>query len=195
MEAEEGIRRVVWLPRELDRQIEELRQKFGYSRSGIYRYILTRFLEKTLLAKRKQVQLQPWQEIIGTLKAIETGNQTISAVVMCTQSVDIAVTYPKETAEATILQNLNSLLGQKITLLKTDNPEKPLIVKTLSEKATVNIQAAIPAEMEKEQKTRNFTKINDNEEEDPKNKHKKQAPTTNLDLNGLWSILGSFWMF
>jgi len=27
MEAEEGIRRVVWLPRELDRQIEEIAKK------------------------------------------------------------------------------------------------------------------------------------------------------------------------
>jgi hypothetical protein len=193
MKDEQGIRRVVWLPKELDKQIEEARRKIGYSRSGIYRYILTRFLEKTLLAKRKQVQLQPWQEIIGTLKAIETDNQTISAVVMCTQSVDIAVTYPKETAEAAILQNLNSLLGQKIAILKTDLQEKPLIVKTLSEKAAVDIQAAIPAEIGQE-KTRNFTKTTHNREE-PKNEHKKQAPTTNLDPNRLWSILGSFWMF
>jgi hypothetical protein len=49
--------------------------------------------------------------------------------------------------------------------------------------------------MEKEQqKTRNFTKTTHNRE-DPKNKHKKQAPTTNLDQARLWSILGSFWMF
>jgi hypothetical protein len=133
MEAEEGIRRVVWLPKELDRQIEEVRRRIGYSRSGIYRYILTRYFEKTFLTKRKKVQLQPWEEIIGTLKAIETDNQTISAVVTCTQSLDIAITYPKETAEATILQNLNSLLGQKIALLKTDNPEKPLLIRTFNE--------------------------------------------------------------
>jgi metal-responsive CopG/Arc/MetJ family transcriptional regulator len=46
MKSEKGIRRVVWLSKELDARIEELRQKIGYSRSGIYRYILTRYLEK-----------------------------------------------------------------------------------------------------------------------------------------------------
>jgi len=194
MKDEEGIRRVIWLPKELDRQIEEVRRKFGYSRSGIYRYMLTRFLEKTILTKRKQVHLRPWEEVVGTLKGIETDNQTISAVVTCTQSLDIAITYPKETAEATILQNLNSLLGQKIAILKTDSQEKPLIIRTLAEKAAVDIQAAIPTEKEKEQKTRNFTKTNHNKK-DPKNEQKKQAPTTNLDLRWLWSILGSFWMF
>jgi hypothetical protein len=46
MKSEKGIRRVVWLSKELDARIEELRRKIGYSRSGIYRYILTRYLEK-----------------------------------------------------------------------------------------------------------------------------------------------------
>jgi predicted transcriptional regulator len=193
MEAEEGIRRVVWLPRELDRQIEEIRQKIGYSRSGIYRYILTRFLEKTIITKRKKVHLRPWEEIVGTLKAIETDSQTISAVVACTQSLDLVITYPKETTEATILQNLNTLLGQKIAILKTDSQEKPLIVKTLNEKTTVDIQATIPIEIGKE-KPRNFTKINHNKE-DPKNEHKKQAPTTNLDRFWLGLIFGSLLTF
>lgn len=133
METEQGIRRVVWLPKELDKQIEEIRRKIGYSRSGIYRYILTRFLEREILTKRKQVSLRPWEEIVGRLKAIETNSQTISAIINCTHDLEIALTYPNDTPEAKIIQNLNNHLGQKIAMLKTDIPEKPLIIKTLNE--------------------------------------------------------------
>ena len=75
---EEGIRRVVWVPKKLDKEIEILRRKIGYTRSGFYRYALTRLLEQLLLSKRTKVQLRPWEEIIGTLQTIETNSQTIT---------------------------------------------------------------------------------------------------------------------
>jgi hypothetical protein len=132
---ETGTRRVVWIPEKLDQEIETLRQKIGYTRSGFYRYAITRLMEQMLLSKRKEVRLQPWEEVVGTLKTIEEGNQTISAIISCTQNLEIALQYPKDTLEAETLQNLNKHLGRKIAILKTDNLEKPLIIRSYSEPA------------------------------------------------------------
>ena len=135
-------------------------------------------------------QLQPWEEAIGTYKDLKINQQNV--VLTLTTLKTLNLTFPKDSLETQILiQTLEKVpKGAKLALLKTDNPEKPLIIRTFNETT-----AAIPIVMEKEQqKTRNFTKTTHNRE-DPKNKHKKQAPTTNLDRRWLWSILGSFWMF
>lgn len=129
---ENGIRRVVWVPQKLDDEIENLRQKIGYTRSGFYRYAVTRLMEQMLLSKRKEVKLQPWEEIVGTLKTIENDNQTITAIISCTQNLEIALPYPKDTTEAMTVQNLNKYLGQKIAILKTDNPKQPLTIRTFT---------------------------------------------------------------
>jgi hypothetical protein len=130
---ENGIRRVVWVPQKLDHEIENLRQKIGYKRSAFYRYAVTRLMEQMLLSKRKEVKLRPWEEIVGTLKTIETDTETITAIIACTQNLEIALPYPKDTTEATTIQNLNKHLGQKIAILKTDNPKQPLTIRTLNE--------------------------------------------------------------
>jgi len=129
---ENGIRRVVWIPEKLDREIENLRQKIGYTRSGFYRYAITRLLEQMLLSKRKEVKLQPWEEIIGILEAIQTNTETVTAIISCTQNLEIALPYHKNTPEANTIQNLNKHLGKKIAILKTDNPEKPLIIRSVT---------------------------------------------------------------
>jgi hypothetical protein len=125
---ENGIRRVVWIPQKLDHEIENLRQKIGYTRSGFYRYAVTRLMEQMLLSTRKEVKLRPWEEICGTLKGIENDPETITAIIACTQNLDIALPYPKDTPEANTIQNLDKYLGQKIRILKTDNPQQPTII-------------------------------------------------------------------
>jgi len=130
---ENGVRRVVWVPEKLDQEIENLRKKIGYTRSGFYRYAVTRLMEQMLLSKRKEVRLQPWEEIVGTLKTIETTTETITAIISCTQNLEIALPYQKDTTEANIIQNLNKQLGQKIAILRIDNPKQPLTIKTLNE--------------------------------------------------------------
>jgi hypothetical protein len=130
---ENGIRRVVWVPQKLDDEIENLRQKIGYTRSGFYRYAVTRLMEQMLLSKRKEVKLRPWEEIVGVLKTVETDTETVTAIISCTQNLEIALPYPKDTTEATTIQNLNKHLGQKIAILKTDIPEKPLIIRTFKQ--------------------------------------------------------------
>jgi hypothetical protein len=128
--AEEGIRRVVWVPQKLDQEIEGTRKKIGYTRSAFYRYAITRLMEQMLLSTRKEVKLRPWEEIVGTLKTIETDNQTTTAIISCTQNLDIALPYPKDTPEANTIQNLNKHLGKKIRILKTDNQQQPLTITT-----------------------------------------------------------------
>jgi len=130
---EKGIRRVVWVPKKLDKEIEILRRKIGYTRSGFYRYALTRLLEQLLLSKRTKVQLRPWEEIIGTLQTIETNSQTVTAIISYTQNLEVALSYPKNTPEANIIEKLKPHLGQKIAILRTDNPEKRLIIRTINE--------------------------------------------------------------
>jgi hypothetical protein len=127
---ENGLRRVVWIPKKLDQEVENARKNIGYTRSGFYRYAATRLMEQMLLSKRREVKLQPWEEIIGRLKTIETDSQTITAIISCTQNLEIALPYPKDTPEATTIQNLNKHLGQKIAILKTDNPKQPLTIRT-----------------------------------------------------------------
>ncbi|MGQ9507225.1 MAG: hypothetical protein ACUVTB_05130 [Candidatus Bathycorpusculaceae bacterium] len=130
---EEGVRRVVWIPRKLDQEIETIRHKIGYTRSGFYRYALTRFLEDILLHKQDEMRLQPWQEIIGTPKEVKTDKETTTAIITCTQHLNFVLTYPNETKEAQTLQTLQKLKGQKVAILKTDIPEKPIIIRTLND--------------------------------------------------------------
>ena len=40
MEKEAGIRRTVWLPKELDMKAEALRKQLGLGRSGFYRFAI-----------------------------------------------------------------------------------------------------------------------------------------------------------
>ena len=131
MTGKEGVRRVVWLPKELDDQVEQFRKEIGYSRSATYRYMATRFLEEKLLSKRRKIHLRPWEEVIGKLKAIETNSDAISAVITCTQDVELVITYPRESPEAVVLRSLTNLLGEKVSVIRTDHPEKPLIVKPI----------------------------------------------------------------
>ena len=46
MEKETGVRRVVWVPIELDNIIENTREKLGLNRSAFYKYAVTRVLQE-----------------------------------------------------------------------------------------------------------------------------------------------------
>jgi len=119
----------VWVPEKLDHEIENLRHNIGYTRSGFYRYALTRLIEQILLTKQKELHLQPWQEIIGTLKEIKTDGETTTAILTCTHNMDYSISYPNGTREAETLQTLQNLKGQKVAILRTDIPEKPILIR------------------------------------------------------------------
>ena len=42
---ESGIRRTVWLPKDLDMKAEEVRKKLGLGRSGFYRFAILELLK------------------------------------------------------------------------------------------------------------------------------------------------------
>jgi hypothetical protein len=132
---EHGIRRVVWLPKKLDAKIEETRRSIGYTRSGFYRYALTRFLEDLLLYKQKTVHLQPWEEITGTLKEIRIDAETTTAVITCIHHTDYAISYPNQTKEAETLQTLKNQKGQKVAILRTD---QSILIRNLKEPAATS---------------------------------------------------------
>jgi hypothetical protein len=130
LETETGVRRVVWVPEKLDKEIENVRKAKGYTRSGFYRHGAAMLVQRMkAVTTRREVKLQPWEEIVGTLKTIENGNQTITAVIACTQDLEIALPYQQETQEAKLIQNSRDLLGQKISIIKTDQPDRPIIIK------------------------------------------------------------------
>jgi len=63
MTGKEGVRRVVWLPKELDDQVEQFRKEIGYSRSATYRYIATRFLEENFCQKEEGYTFAPGRKL------------------------------------------------------------------------------------------------------------------------------------
>lgn len=75
----------------------------------------------------QEIHLNPWEEAIGTLNKIENSETQTIALLTCTYKKQIAIPLPKDHPET---KKLQKLIGQKIAILKTDNPEKPIIIRT-----------------------------------------------------------------
>jgi ACT domain-containing protein len=45
-ESENGVRRVVWVPVELDNIVEDTRRRLGLNRSAFYKYAVTKVLQE-----------------------------------------------------------------------------------------------------------------------------------------------------
>jgi len=52
MEEEAGIRRTVWLPKDLDIKVEEIRKKLGLGRSGFYRFAIVELLKDMIKTQK-----------------------------------------------------------------------------------------------------------------------------------------------
>jgi len=78
----------------------------------------------------QETYLASWEEALGTLDKVETSETQTVAFLTCTYKKQIAIPLPKDQPET---QKLQKLLGQKIAILKTDIPDKPIIIKTLNE--------------------------------------------------------------
>jgi hypothetical protein len=79
----------------------------------------------------KEVRLQPWQEVVGTLKEIKVEGDHTTAILRCTRQVYFVISYLNGTKEAEILQTLDDLLGKKVAILRTDIPENPILARTV----------------------------------------------------------------
>jgi len=77
----------------------------------------------------EETHLVPWQEAIGTLDRLETSETQTIALLTCTYKRQIAIPLQKEAPET---KKLQKLIGQKIRILKTDIPEKPIIIRSFN---------------------------------------------------------------
>lgn len=75
--------------------------------------------------------LHPWDEAIGHLEALQVNDHNV-IVTLSQAKRNLKITFPKNSPEAqTITQTLtNTPKGTRISLLRTDNPQKPLLLKT-----------------------------------------------------------------
>jgi hypothetical protein len=78
----------------------------------------------------EETHLNIWEEAVGRLEKVEESETQTVALLTCIYKKQIAIPLPKNQPET---QKLQKLLGQKIAILKTDNPEKPLIIRSFNE--------------------------------------------------------------
>jgi len=52
LEEESGIRRTVWLTKDLDMKAEEIRKKLGLGRSGFYRFAIVELLKDMIKTQK-----------------------------------------------------------------------------------------------------------------------------------------------
>ncbi len=78
---------------------------------------------------RQNVQLTPWEEAVGTLDRVEEREAQTVAYLTCIVKKQIAFSLPKDDLET---KKLPKLVGQKIAILRTDDPKKPIIIRTIS---------------------------------------------------------------
>jgi hypothetical protein len=107
---------------------EAVIQGFLALKEKIVRLDLEKATLKTLTEQR--VYLRPWEEIVGTLTGIEISDLETTALLTCTTRKHIAITLPKDQTDSTQLQQL---IGKKIGILKTEDPERPLAIRTFTE--------------------------------------------------------------
>jgi hypothetical protein len=92
-------------------------------------------IEKSKLRNLTQqtVHLRDWDEIVGTLNGIESTHSgtDIIASLTCTTEKQIAIAIQRDCLETE--QQLRNLLGKRVAILKTGNPQKPFIARTLNE--------------------------------------------------------------
>jgi hypothetical protein len=92
-------------------------------------------LEKSKLRTLTQqsVHLRDWDEIVGTLDGIEStrSDTDVIALLTCTIEKHIAIAIERDFPETE--QQLRKLLGKRVAILKTDNPQKPLAIRIIPE--------------------------------------------------------------
>jgi len=78
--------------------------------------------------------LKPWQEAIGTYKTLKINENEVSIILQRTPT-KMKLSFPKNSTEANILTKTlqNTPKNTKIAILFTDNPQKPLIIRTFNE--------------------------------------------------------------
>jgi len=77
--------------------------------------------------KMKKIHLSPWTELCGKLLGISTNDYLVNVKIG-----DRVISFQHGSHEAKLVkQNLVKLVGKKVGVLKTDLPEKPLVIRVL----------------------------------------------------------------
>jgi hypothetical protein len=81
----------------------------------------------------REIHPQPFQEVVGSLEALEADENEVTLILSRTPP-NMKLSFPKNSPEAeTLIKTLkNTPKGTKIATLFTDNPQKPLIIKTFT---------------------------------------------------------------
>lgn len=97
------------------------------------------------MRKQRKIHLRPiFEEAVGILKELETGDFETTLILSCTRDEDLRITLPAGPEAYMPKKSLNHLIGQKIGVLRTDNPQKPFIIKTFNETtAAQNVRLAL----------------------------------------------------
>ena len=82
-------------------------------------------MSKSLLAQRKPFYLKPWMELIGNLNKISRDEHYLYLEI-----ADKVLAFRKESDEALYIQEKLNIgyIGREIALLRTDMPEKPILI-------------------------------------------------------------------
>ena len=86
----------------------------------------------------KEIKLQIWQEIIGDCVKFEAKKDQVTVILrVCGQNVRIA--YQRDSKEGIILRRFGrKLVGQKLGILRTDIPAKPIVVRIIPKKKSTS---------------------------------------------------------
>jgi len=83
------------------------------------------------MPKLKRIPLEPWEEAVGIFKGIESNEYEVRL-----RLGDYRIVFPVESSEASTLKNLcRRLFSKRIGVLRTDDPQKPLVFRKLSRKS------------------------------------------------------------
>jgi hypothetical protein len=83
---------------------------------------------------QRERQLEPWEEAIGNYESLRISEDRVTLTLSPTQK-DIKIAFPKDSPEAKVLIEAvkNIPKDAKIALLRTDNPERPIIIRTFND--------------------------------------------------------------
>jgi len=82
----------------------------------------------------KEIRLQVWEEVIGKCVKFET-KKDLAVVILRICGRRVRMVYTRDSQEGIILKRFGrNLVGQKIGILRTDIPAKPIIVRIMPKK-------------------------------------------------------------
>lgn len=83
---------------------------------------------------QQHVLLRPWDEIVCTPTSIETKDTETVVLLTCAVRKQITLIVEENFPEKEKFEEqIKKLIGKKIAILKTDNPQKPLIIRVIPE--------------------------------------------------------------